>query len=183
MSTGFAAFQRVAIVGSSGSGKTTLARALAARLGCPHVELDALNWEPGWTAAPLDIFRQRVAAAVAEDAWVSDGNYGSSRDLVWPRAQAIVWLDYSLAVCFRRVFLRTMRRLFTRQGLWSGNKESFRMAFLSRDSLLLWVLRTHNRRRRDIRADLEHPEHAHLTVVRHGSPGETRQWRRDLEAL
>lgn len=52
--------QRISVVGTSGSGKTTLARQISQRLSIPHVELDALHWEPNWTEAPLDIFRKRV---------------------------------------------------------------------------------------------------------------------------
>lgn len=40
--------QRVVIVGTSGSGKTTMARELSVLLGTPHIELDALQWLPGW---------------------------------------------------------------------------------------------------------------------------------------
>jgi adenylate kinase family enzyme len=36
------------VVGSTGSGKTTFARALAEKLGVPHVEIDALFWQRGW---------------------------------------------------------------------------------------------------------------------------------------
>jgi hypothetical protein len=36
--------ERINIVGIGCAGKSTLARALAARLGVPHVELDALFW-------------------------------------------------------------------------------------------------------------------------------------------
>ncbi|MEW5719873.1 MAG: AAA family ATPase, partial [Chloroflexota bacterium] len=73
--------KRVAVVGTTGSGKTTLARELAHRLGYPHVELDALHWEPNWGEAPRDVFRARVDAALRGDCWVIDGNYGKARDI------------------------------------------------------------------------------------------------------
>ena len=89
---------RFSIVGTAGSGKTTLARRLAQRLGVPHVELDAIHWGPNWQPAEPDDFRQRARAALRGDAWTTDGNYRSVRDIVWGRAQAVVWLDYSLPV-------------------------------------------------------------------------------------
>ena len=58
---------RIAIVGTSGSGKTTLARAIAAATGLPHIELDAINWQPGWQdIARLDppLFEARVVDCV-----------------------------------------------------------------------------------------------------------------------
>lgn len=80
------ALRCVAVVGTSGAGKTTTARLIAARLQLPHVELDALHWDANWTMAPLPVFRERVARALAGEAWVIDGNYGKVRDLVWPQA-------------------------------------------------------------------------------------------------
>ena len=77
--------RRIVVVGTTGSGKTTVARKLSRRLGIPHVELDALHWEPKWTPAATDVFRQRVAEALKGDAWVVDGNYSKARDLIWPR--------------------------------------------------------------------------------------------------
>ena len=41
---------RIVVVGTSGAGKTTLARRIAALLMLPHIELDAINWQPGWRA-------------------------------------------------------------------------------------------------------------------------------------
>ena len=89
--------RRVAVVGTSCAGKTTFAAALAAQLQVPHIELDALHWRAGWVPAPGEVFRQAVATAVAAERWVSDGNYGVVRDLVWGRATAVVWLDYPFA--------------------------------------------------------------------------------------
>ena len=48
----------------------------------------------------------------------------------------------------RRLVRRTLWRTATRQELWgTGNRESWRNAFLSRQSILLWAWRTHERNR------------------------------------
>ena len=39
-----------------------------------------------------------ASRALTETAWVSDGNYGQVRDIVWRRATALVWLDYAWPV-------------------------------------------------------------------------------------
>ncbi len=57
----------MSVVGSAGAGKTTFARALAARLGLAHVELDAIFHGPGWAPAEPEDFRRRVAAALPTD--------------------------------------------------------------------------------------------------------------------
>ena len=92
----FEAPRRAAVVGTSGSGKTTLATSLAQRLGLAHVELDSLYWGPDWTPAPRERFREQVARALSGEAWTTDGNYGAVRDIVWARADTVVWLDLSL---------------------------------------------------------------------------------------
>ena len=87
--------QRINVVGATGAGKTTVARRLSQVLHIPHVEIDALFWEPNWTRAPAGILAQRVAEATSPERWVLDGNYRVVRDLIWPKATGIVWLDYS----------------------------------------------------------------------------------------
>ena len=94
--------RRIVVVGTTGSGKTTVAAELAKRLHAPHVELDALHWGPAWTEVPDDVFRERTLEAIARDSWVADGNYHQIRDILWPRADAILWLDYSFPVVFRQ---------------------------------------------------------------------------------
>jgi adenylate kinase family enzyme len=164
------------VVGTSGSGKTDLARRLAGQLGCPHIELDALHWQPNWTEAPLDEFRDSVRHAVEIDAWVVDGNYSVVRDIVWSRADTVVWLDYPLPVILWRLLRRTVRRMVTRQELWSGNREDLRTTLFSRDSILLWTLRTYRKNRRTYGAVSQDPAKAHLTVVRLGSPRACAAW-------
>ncbi len=64
-----------------------------------------------------------MVEAVAGDDWVVDGNYGAVRDLVWERADTVVWLDLPRRVVMRRVAIRTIRRALTREELWNGNRE------------------------------------------------------------
>jgi adenylate kinase family enzyme len=167
-------------VGTSGSGKTTTAGQVARRLNIPHIELDALHWEPNWTEAPIEVFRARVTQALNSEAWVVDGNYSKVRDIVWGRADTVVWLDYALAVIMWQLLHRTVRRSVTQEELWSGNRESLSKALFSRESILLWALQTYKRRRREYPALLGKPENAHLAVVHLRSPRETRQWLTNL---
>lgn len=132
---------KVVVVGSSCSGKTTLARRLAEVLGCPPIELDALYWKAHWEPRSESEFRTRVERAIACSAWVVDGNYRTRLgSLVWQEATAVVWLDYSFARVFGRALARTFRRVFSGERVYEGNHETFSRAFLSRDSILWWVI-------------------------------------------
>jgi adenylate kinase family enzyme len=171
---------RFTVVGTSGSGKTMVASHIAQRLGIPHVELDALHWEPGWAEAPLDVFRERVAQALDGDGWAVDGNYSKVRDLIWSRADTVVWLDYALPVIMGQLIGRTLRRIVTREELWGSNRESLSKALFSRESILLWALQTYRRRREEYPALLSRPEYAHLAVVHLRSPRAARAWLSNL---
>ncbi|MEE8573072.1 MAG: hypothetical protein V3T20_07395 [Gemmatimonadota bacterium] len=153
--------ERVIVIGTSCSGKTSLARRVAEAVGSPHVELDEIHWGPNWSQAPTDEFRAAVLERVEERRWVIDGNYTRVQDIVWPRATDAIWLNYSFPVVFGRALKRTLRRVFLRESLFHGNRESFRNAFLSRGSILWWVVTTFRRRRRQYRvlfADDTFPE-------------------------
>ena len=171
--------RRIAVVGTTGVGKTRFARELASRLGVAHIELDALFHGPNWTAAPVEEFRARVAVATSGDAFVVDGNYGAVRDVVWPRLDLIVALDYPFPLIFAQLFRRTVSRAITREPLWNGNRESFRLSFASRDSILLWALTTHRRRMRELP---EHVARYGVPIVRLRSRGEAATWLRSVDA-
>jgi len=142
-----------------------------------HVELDALLWDAGWVPTPAAIFRARADAALCGDAWVVDGNHPEVRDLIWQRADTIVWLDYRLTLIMWRLILRTFRRVATRELLWNGNRErGLNAHFFSRDSIFLWALRTHRLRRREYPPLLASPTFAHLRAVRLPAPRATDVW-------
>jgi adenylate kinase family enzyme len=134
---------RLVVVGASGSGKTTMAKALSRALGVPHIELDAINWQPGWRDISIqdpDEFLRRLAAAAAGDAWVMDGNYTKAREAHWSRATAFVWMDPERPTVMRQVIWRSFSRAVTKRELWpgSGNKELFRR-WLDRAHPIRWA--------------------------------------------
>lgn len=169
--------QRVSVSGISGSGKSTFAAALAARLGVPYIELDALNHGPGWTeATPAELHaRVDAALAAAPDGWVADGNYESKLgDLVVSRADTVVWLDLPLPLALARIARRTTVRIVRRTELWNGNRESLRNAVLCRDNLFTWAVKAHRTKRRTLPTLPE--RHPHLRLVRLRSRREVAQF-------
>src|SRR5580704_11989492 len=143
--------QRVVVIGTTGSGKSTLAERLAARTGLRVIELDGLFWGKDWQGAPIELFRHRVERETLDDGrdgggWIVVGNYDQVRDLTWRPADTLVWFDLPFPLVFWRLLRRTISRAVTREDLWgTGNRESFRFAFFSRHSILLWAIRTHRR--------------------------------------
>ncbi len=117
--------QRISVIGSSGSGKTTVARRLSRVLGLPHLELDSVFHQPGWEPLPDPEFRARLEEFASGPKWVVDGNYTShgTAELVWPRADSVVWLDLPRRSTTWRVTKRTIKRAVTREELWNGNRE------------------------------------------------------------
>lgn len=169
--------QRIVIVGPTGSGKTTLADQLGQQLNLPVTDLDTLHWKPNWQEAPGEEFRARVAAVSAGDQWIVSGNYSKARDLLWPRADTLIWLDYPLWIVFPRLFRRTVQRIVTQEDLWgTGNRESWRKQFFSRESLFLWLLQSQPRHRRTYPALMVQPEYAHLRVFHFQRPWQTDAW-------
>lgn len=170
------------MVGSgSGAGKTTFARALARQLGVPFIELDAIHWrQGGWVAPGRDAFRAWVEEATRGDAWVVDGNYSAARDLVWGRADAVVWLDLPPALMLWRTLRRTVTRSLRREVLWGGNRETLWNAFVGRDALIPFFIRTYRGRRRRFERELASPERSQLEVHRFRSNAEAERWLRDV---
>jgi adenylate kinase family enzyme len=169
--------RRVSVVGNAGSGKTLLGRALAGRLAVPFVELDSVYHQSDWQPLPIELFRHRVERAVAADGWVVDGNYSAVRDLVWARADTVVWFDLPRWTVMRQVVGRTLRRGLTRVELWNGNREPLTGLFRvdPEKSIIRWAWVKHTVYRDRFAAAARDPDLGHLSFVRIGSRHDARR--------
>jgi adenylate kinase family enzyme len=173
--------QRVSVVGTSGAGKSTLSRALAERLGAGFLELDSVFHQPDWVPLATEEFRERVAAVAAGERWVIDGNYTSKvRDLVWARADTVVWLDLPRRTVMRRIIWRSLSRVAGRTELWNGNPEHWRNLFArnKEESIIVWAWQTHAATRAKLEAAMADPENGHLRFVRLKNPAAARRFLR-----
>lgn len=171
-------YKRIVVVGTTSSGKSTLAKQIADILNLDFIELDALHWEPNWQEAdPID-FYIRVENAIKSGAWAVAGNYSVVRDLIWERAESVVWLDYPFHIVFWRLFTRTIRRGWTQEELWNGNREKFwpHLKIWSQESLFHWLFKTYWRRKRETPALLSRPEYEHLKLIHFQHPREAEAW-------
>jgi adenylate kinase family enzyme len=169
-------------MGGSCVGKTTVSRRLAAILGVPHVEIDALHHDPGWQEAPAEVLQARVRVALdaAPEGWVADGNYRSKLgSLVLERADTVVFLEPPFHAAFGRALRRTIGRTMTREELWNGNREQIRHLF-TRYWIPWWVLRTHRHYAREIPQRVA--QHPHLDLVHLRLEDEVERWLQSIQA-
>ena len=147
--------------------------AVANAIGAPHLELDGVFHQADWQPLESELFRARVAEFVGGDAWVVDGNYSRVQDLVWQRADTVLWLDLPRRRIMAQLARRTLQRMLTRTELWNGNTESVRN-LLSLDpevSILRWAWTQHDKYAARYREAQEDPANQHLNFVRISSRG------------
>lgn len=181
---------RIHVMGNSCAGKSTLGGSLARTLGVPFVELDALNWEPGWVALnstnPEELER-RMREATAGEAWVAAGSYTRfSQRVFWPRLETIIWLDLPLWLLLGRVLKRSWRRWRSRELLWGTNYERFwpqLMVWRREESLVWWIATQHRRKRRNMLRYMTDPRWAHIRFVRLTSLAEVEAFTDQVESF
>jgi len=165
--------QRISVVGNTGSGKTTVAEAIAAELGLPRLELDGVFHQPDWRPLDTQEFRRIVSEFTAAKRWVVDGNYAAVSDIVWGRADTVIWIDPPRYRLMRQLVPRTLRRMATGAELWNGNRERWRYLFRREESILLYAWTNHRRLRASYESARTDPENAHLTFLRLSTTEET----------
>ena len=165
------------VVGTSAAGKTTFARQLARQLGLAHIEMDDLFWLDDWQETPDDEFFRKLQSQMdqTKEGWVLDGNYSRTQDLKLKYVDTIIWLDYSFPLNFYRSVKRAMIRATTQKTLWasSNNRENFKTSFLSKDSIILWMIRHHAKNRKKYLKMMHDPKYQNIQFIRLTSPKQT----------
>ncbi|KUM37810.1 adenylate kinase [Arthrobacter sp. EPSL27] len=162
-----AAPSRVLFYGVTGSGKSSAARAYAEATGLPEYSADDdIGWLPGWQQRTVEEQRDLAAAIAAQDHWVLDSAYGVWRDVVVPRAELVIGLDYPRWLSLARLVRRSLRRALTREPVCNGNRETLARLFVQ-DSIIRWHFRSFTRKRHVMRSLHSDPAMPPAILFRH----------------
>ena len=177
--------KRINIIGTSGSGKSTFAKQLAELLSIKYIEMDALFWDRGWQGRKDTDFFSSLKDMITQDAWVLDGNYTRSTSIKWKNVDTVIWLDYSFWCTFMQLIKRSIIRIYTKKELWpgTGNIESCRQTFLSKESILLWMVQSFYKNRRKYRAIISNQNYQYIHFIRFTSPRDCATFLVTLKAL
>ncbi|WP_440879032.1 shikimate kinase [Vibrio natriegens] len=170
--------KRINVIGTSGSGKSTFGRRFAQKLNYPYLEMDAMFWKPNWQESPDDEFFATLEVQLREEHWVLDGNYNRTTPIKWATVDTVIWIDYSFPRTIYQAVKRAVTRSLTMQELWheTGNVESFKKSFFSRDSIILWTLKTYKSNRLRYQEMFSNPQYSHIKFVRISCPREAQTY-------
>lgn len=164
--------KKINVVGTSGSGKSTFSRRLAAKLNYPYIEMDALYWQPNWGEPTDEEFFANLERSLSHTCWVLDGNYNRTGPIKWAEADTIIWLDYAFSRTLFQAVKRALSRCISGRELWpgTGNRESFKKLFFSKDSIVLWTIKTHKSNRQRYQQLRANPKYNHINFVHLSNP-------------
>jgi adenylate kinase family enzyme len=141
-------FEKIIILGSSCSGKTTLAKRLAKINHAKPIDLDDLNWLPGWKSRPTDEMIAKLENEIwGEKKWIISGNYRGTHAFTMPKATCVIWLDFRLRLVLWRMLKRTLQRIVTQEEICNGNRETIYGTFFDKENLFSYTIHTYAKRK------------------------------------
>lgn len=162
------ALRKINIVGTSGCGKTTFAQCLSEILNIPFIEMDQLFWGPDWEMANDGELFSRLKLELSKPSWILDGNYTRTIPVKWAAVDAVIWLDLPFLTTVTRVIRRAIGRIVSKEELWpgTGNKETIRSCFCSKDSVILWSISTYAKNRRKYLSLMHDKKYSNIEFIR-----------------
>ncbi|NHC03588.1 adenylate kinase [Acinetobacter sp. 187] len=161
--------KRINVVGTSASGKSTFSKVLAQQLNLTYIELDDLFWLDDWQESSDQAFFKKLQQKIdqAPNGYVIDGNYTRTKHIKWQDIDTIIWLDLPFHVNVYRAVKRAIYRAVSKQKLWnsSNNQETFKKLF-SRESIILWMMKTHRKNRKQYLEMMQSNEWSHIHWIR-----------------
>ena len=167
--------KRIVVIGTSCTGKTTFSSKLASSLNIEHIELDSIYWKENWQPTDDEIFVPKVKKRIDKDEWLVEGNYKVVRDLVWSKATDIIWLNFPFHIVFFRCLSRTIKRIISKEKVYADNVETFRKAFFSKDSIILWTVQTYKMRKRVYGNAFREKKYTNLTYHKVNNPKQAKK--------
>lgn len=168
----FATAKHILVLGVTGAGKSTAVRRIAAHKGMQVIDFDEIRWEPGdqkpWTPRPVNEQQALIDWATDAERWVMAAVGGSTEEIVLPKVDLIIYLDYSPAVTLTRLLRRTARRVVLKEKCCNGNVESL-PNLVGKDAIIFWWFKTFRQRHRaalKVVADPNLPKTLRLTNPR-----------------
>ena len=147
-----------------------------------HIEMDQLFWKPNWQMASDEEFFFELGNILEKnEAWILDGNYSRTIPIKWKRVESVIWLDYSFMRTFLQALKRAIYRSISKKELWvgTGNKETFRKSFFSRDSIILWTIKTHKKVRARYENLMNDDDYSTINFIRFRTPREANNFLRN----
>ncbi len=160
--------QRINVVGTSASGKSAFSKQLAEKLKLEYIELDDLFWMDNWQETSDTEFLKKIEQSIAQakKGYVIDGNYSQMIPVKWKDIDTVIWLDIPFYTNIFQAVKRALNRALFQTQLWgnSNNTENFRQMF-SRDSIVLWMIKTHQKNRKEYLKIMRDPQYAHIQFI------------------
>ena len=165
-----ALYHKILVVGPPGAGKSTLATAVADRLTLPYSPVNWFRWQTDWKATPASQFNRLIDGVLNQAAWVMDDNVQGREAEIWPQADCVIWLDYSLAHVLARIARRNLSWWLTGKMIWGVNQMTLGRALGG----ILEAAREHGATRRRIAPLLR--ESSRSQSMRFTEPHQATQW-------
>ena len=167
---------RIAVIGTSGAGKSTLAKKIAEIHKINYIEQDNLFWDSNWRPKSKDSFKAELISQISKDSWSICGNHSMLQELIWQKATHVIWLNYSMKRCLFQGFKRSLRRVFLKEPCCNNNIETFKHAFLSKNSILWWIYKTYDHRVKSYSDAIRDDKFKNLEFIEFKNPKEVKLW-------
>lgn len=165
--------RRVVVLGTSGAGKSVFSEELARLIGAVHIDRDRF-WSDDVSMESPE-FCKNVERDISVDAWVFDGMPYYVEDLVFPRADTVVCLDYAKSLVMSRVIRRSLKQSLLRQQVGVHSPRPFK-DWRKADHPARWAWATHNERHQQMREWSKRPEISHTNWIFLTSSQQSRRW-------